>query len=293
MTVVPKNDVLRWEIANIAVEVRCRETQVPEAWKGLFPAFTVRHFGTREPDILLDAEPVVDWENPHRPPPEQSVWWATRTAEGVHLEGSDYSGVLRPNGAIARGDFVVNSAAPSSLAGAVRSVLNQRLVGRGMLLHASGVVRNRRLWLFAGYARAGKTTIARKLNDGGVPFSVDRVALLREGQQIQAHPTPFSDPGSVVERCAPAAPAAVLIVKQGNRHALDRLAPASAACMLIHHAAWSWQSRQVMSAALEVAGWLAEHLPVYTMTFTKDVGFWRLLDTIARDRDVAPGGDFR
>jgi len=160
-----------------------------------------------------------------------------------------------------------------------------------MLLHASGVVRNGRLWIFAGYTSAGKTTIARELNGGGVPFAVDRVALLREGLAPQAHPTPFSDPRGEIARCVPAAPEAVVIVEQGDAHAVRRLAPASAAGQLVHHSSWNWQSQAVMSLALETAGWMAERVPVHVMRFSKDEGFWSLLDAITRDSPVAREGE--
>jgi len=123
-----------------------------------------------------------------------------------------------------------------------------------------------------------------------VPFAVDRVALLREGTIPRAYATPFSDEPSELARCAPAVPEAVIIVEHGDAHDLRRLVPASAASQLIHHSSWNWQSKKVMSTALETAGWIAERVPVYAMTFLKDEGFWSLLDATVRDSEVADNG---
>lgn len=283
MTVFPRTDGQRWEIATAELEVRCRGATLPAGWAGLFPAFVEDKSTTSPPHVLLDVEPILDWENPHWPSPQKSNWWSTRTADGFHVEGPDYSGDFRQDGAVLRGEIVANCAEPSSLAGALRFALNHWLLGRGMMLHASGVLRNGLLWLFAGYSRAGKTTIARELNGGGEPTSVDRVVLLPEGQSVLAYPTPFSDPGSELVRHEPATPEAVVIVEQGERHALHRLEIASAAGILVHHSSWNWQSRAVMETALETAGWMAERVPMYAMTFSRDEGFWPLLEAIQGD----------
>lgn len=290
MTVVPRNGVLRWEIADVALEVRCRGAACPVAWLGLFPAFAVSDDGMKPPDIVLDVDPIVGWENPRQLPPRASAWWSTRTAAGVLLEGPYYSGVMQQKEGYLRGKVTADGAGPYSLVAALRALLSHWVLGRGMLLHASGVLRNGRLWLFAGDSNAGKTTIARELNGGGVPFAVDRVALLREGLSPQAHPTPFSDLGGEVAQCVPAVPEAVVIVEQGDAHALRLLAPASAATMLIRHSTWNWKSQAVMSTALETAGWMADRVPVHAMTFSKDEGFWRLLDATTRDAGVVRKG---
>ena len=136
--------------------VRCRGLESPESWAGLFPTYAASPEGMQSPDVVLDTDPIPGWLNPRRLGDGKPAWSSTWTKDELHLEGPDLHGVVRKEGSSLRGSLTADSDGPWSLAFTLRSVLHQAIAGRGLLLHASGVMRDGRLYLFAGHAGAGK-----------------------------------------------------------------------------------------------------------------------------------------
>lgn len=136
----------------------------------------------------------------------------------------------------------------------------------------------------------GKTTIAQELNDGGQPFSIDRVVLARDGSDMVAHPTPFSDYDSEVPRMPEQIPTAVIFVEQGPAHSLRAITPARATRNLFRHSLVSRRNPVEVQTALDTAAGMADRLPAFELSFSKDVGFWKLLEAERDLSRMAAGG---
>ncbi len=79
----------------------------------------------------------------------------------------------------------------------LRYILSKRLLlGGGLLLHASAIVRNEQAWVFAGPSGVGKTTISKQL--GGWVLGDEAIALKMHKGKLMAYATPYwrAKPGS-------------------------------------------------------------------------------------------------
>ncbi len=255
------------------------EGSAPPPWVELFPDFAVSPGRARGAHVLLAARSVSGWFNRGQGDTAPPTWSSSLAGDTLLLEGPDLAASLHREGDRLRGELVASGEGGWIVAFALRSILHHALRGRGLLLHASGVVRRGQLLLFLGRSGAGKTTIARELAGGGRPFSLDRVALLREELGPVAHPTPFSDFQGRAGRHEPTRPRALLFLEQGPRHQLEPLSAGGVAARLVQHSLASGPELGDISAPLEVASWIAERIPGFRLTFRRDEGFWTILDS--------------
>lgn len=148
----------------------------------------------------------------------------------------------------------------------------------GLLLHASGVIRNGRGYVFFGRSGAGKTTIAR-LSQPCAVLSDDLVLVRPCAGQWWVCGVPFR--GELVEepRTNAAAPlAGVYALRQGKAHALSGLPPALAAAQLAACVPFVMADPHAAKLAIAHAAALATAADAQTLTFARDPGFWSLLE---------------
>lgn len=149
----------------------------------------------------------------------------------------------------------------------------------GVLVHAASVVRGGRAFLFAGRSGRGKTTIARLSADGVV--LADELSILRLGPSgVRCHGSPFYGD---LARPGPndAAPlAAVCLIEQAERHALEPLAPVRAVAALLPHVVCFVRAPGVARRVFDVAAEVVDRVPCFTLSFRRDAGFWELLDHV-------------
>jgi hypothetical protein len=149
----------------------------------------------------------------------------------------------------------------------------------GMLLHASGIVRRGRAYLFPGVSGAGKTTIVR--HSPGLRVLSDEVVAVRIGHQdqsIMAFGTPFfgdwGQPGEMI-----AAPVRGLYFpRQASENRLRSLSPREVLSRLLPcvFTYTNWQPR--LQKIFDLVAQLAGSVPGYDLHFQPSPDFWQSLD---------------
>lgn len=150
----------------------------------------------------------------------------------------------------------------------------------GLLLHAAGLARAGRAFLFLGPSGAGKTTVAR-LAAGRRVLNDDLVAVLPAAGGWDVCATPFSNPTQV----PPAGPgraalAALLHLVQDTRVERRPLGPAAATAALVARAPLVALDPERGPALLRRARAIAAAAPCDELHFLPDQSFWAAVDPI-------------
>jgi hypothetical protein len=170
--------------------------------------------------------------------------------------------------------YVERARAPFFMAYPVEQLLILgALAGRAALVvHAAGIVRGGRAWLFAGPHGAGKSTIAGLLaaERGTALLSDDRVVVRRLRGRWRAFGTPWS--GTVRRATTPAgAPlAGVFFIRHGEATRPQPLAPAAAAARLVPRCLHPYWDRPALEALLAGCGGLATDVPCFDLPFVPE-----------------------
>jgi hypothetical protein len=146
----------------------------------------------------------------------------------------------------------------------------------GLLLHAAGVVRGRRAFLFFGRSGSGKTTVARNSPDDLV-LNDDLVLLRPENGHWMAYGTPFTNPSQTTPAAGSAPVAALLRLVQSPRVVLQPLTGARAlaellACVPVLNAS--------PAPPLERCRMLLLSIPAYDLHLRPDSSFWEVIEKI-------------
>ncbi|MBM4275623.1 MAG: hypothetical protein FJ134_14355 [Deltaproteobacteria bacterium] len=150
---------------------------------------------------------------------------------------------------------------------------------RGLLLHASGLVRRGRAFLFPGETRAGKTTIVRQ--SPGVSVLSDEmpaVRLLENGGAPLAYGTPlFGSWGRPGENLSAPLRGFYFPVK-AIENRLTPIAPSKALSLLIQRVCsfttWEPRLRQLVQLTEE----LVQRVPSFILEFRPRPDFWQVID---------------
>ncbi|MBN2804390.1 MAG: hypothetical protein JXR91_14940 [Deltaproteobacteria bacterium] len=203
----------------------------------------------------------------------------------LKIERPSFKGVIEKTQLVMHGDFEVEKGRDLVLGAVLRTVLSVVFEERRMLfLHASAVKRNGKLWVFFGPSGAGKSTIAAKLNDGGVPFSSDRVVLeLKEDGKIWAHSTPFSDHDRVITKQEPCMVDGFVRIHQATENSLVKMNTIKTIKSLFYESLVLTKRQSVYDKLLEITGAVAKKGICFEMGFKKDTSFWELLDNSLQD----------
>jgi hypothetical protein len=150
-----------------------------------------------------------------------------------------------------------------------------------LLLHASGVIRRGRLWLFCGPSCSGKTTIATELNAGGDPFSLDMVVIsCGEDGRIAADSTPLSDDRGVAAPRSQYSVFGIALIEQSPKDEIFCLSAHQIATKLMAESVWFSKSTEGIGRLMEIVGRIVESTRCVGLRFTKSESFWALLDEI-------------
>lgn len=148
-----------------------------------------------------------------------------------------------------------------------------------LLLHAAGVVREGKAYVFPGPSGAGKTTIVNHSAEGRIlSDEVILVGLPKDGGPLMAYGTPFfgewGRPGEKI-----AAPVKGLYFPKHSsenkilplmlREVLSRLLP----CIFTYT---NWQPR--LQKVFDLTARLAESVPGYDLHFRPSADFWQVID---------------
>lgn len=151
--------------------------------------------------------------------------------ERIIFDLPGYRGTIDPN---SRADLVINSQRPVQGVDYFLRVVLSALAFRsgGLMLHAAGIVRNGRAYLFFGRSGSGKTTVARNSPDDQV-LNDDLVILRPEEGSWQVFGTPFTNPTQAKPSAGSAPAAALFRLIQSPRVYLEPLTGARALAELV------------------------------------------------------------
>jgi hypothetical protein len=146
----------------------------------------------------------------------------------------------------------------------------------GMMLHAAGVVRNRRAYIFFGRSGSGKTTAARNAA-GNLVLNDDLVVLLPQASRWIVHSTPFTNPTQNAPNAGAAPSAALLRLVKGPDVVLEPLTGAIAVAELV---ACVPVLNGSPSPPLERCRLLLQSVPAFDLHLRPDPSFWEAIDRI-------------
>lgn len=143
--------------------------------------------------------------------------------------------------------------------------------GLGMLIHAAGVIDQRRGYLFTGHGGAGKTTTAKLWQ--GLPgvqvVNDDKVILRKLGDKFHIFGTPWHGQGGMTS--PDSAPLEkVFILKQANDNYTSMLHPAQAASLILARAFSPLWDSEKTAFSLEFLEELCQSVPCYELGFLPD-----------------------
>lgn len=148
-----------------------------------------------------------------------------------------------------------------------------------LLLHASGVVRRERAYVFPGVSGAGKTTIVR--NSPGMSVLTDEMAsvhLSGNGAKVIAHGTPFfgdwNQPGAEIS--APVQGLYFPLHAPGNR--LTSLTSSEVLARLLPCVVTYSTRRDRLDKLFDLAVRLAERVRGFQLGFLPTPDFWQMID---------------
>jgi hypothetical protein len=149
----------------------------------------------------------------------------------------------------------------------------------GLILHASGVIRDGRSYVFFGPSGAGKTTIARmSCPESNTVLSDDLVILGWDGGVLHAYGVPFRGELLEAPRNNAAAPLAGLyLLSKGENHSISRVSSAEAVARLTAATPFVTTSTQSVKQVLAVCEEVNRAVPVRRLAFAKHPGFWEYL----------------
>ncbi len=152
----------------------------------------------------------------------------------------------------------------------------------GVLLHSAGLVEEGRAFLFVGPSGAGKTTVASLSRAEGKLVLSDDMNVVLPGDRPQAPPRtenlPFAgDLGQISGPVGRYPIAGLFRLEQAASHARRPVDTASAVAALIANAPFLNTDVHRLDRLSENLTRLVERVPLETLAFKRDAGFWSLL----------------
>jgi hypothetical protein len=187
----------------------------------------------------------------------------------------DFAGTLDLRGR--SGTVTLSDSSEVSIDSFVRVAYSLALLDvRGLIVHASSLVRRGRAYLFCGRSGSGKTTIARLSPDATLLSDELSVVRLGEGR-ARCYGTPFRSELARAgeDRAAPLH--AVYFLHHGSRHVVDAVKPRQALERLLPNVLFFAREPELTARVLDIAADLVAAVPCFDLSFRLDPGFWELI----------------
>jgi hypothetical protein len=148
----------------------------------------------------------------------------------------------------------------------------------GLLLHAAGIVRGGRAYIFFGPSGSGKTTVTR-LSPDDLVLSDDMTLLVPNRGRYEAAGIPFGMAHHRVSETSGSFPVASLNrLVQSREVRRERLGRARALAEVVSSLPFVTQRPTQATQAVEVAARALESMAVYRLHFRKDDTFWSVVE---------------
>lgn len=152
------------------------------------------------------------------------------------------------------------------------------LANRALLVHACGVIRRGRGYVFFGPSGSGKTTIAGLSADATV-LSDDLAIIRKEMGVYSVHGVPFRGDLPEAPRANAAAPLdGLFTLVKDTRHALTASPPFEAVARLASCVPFVMSQPANAAMVVELCSDLVGQVPVRALHFRRDPGFWEVID---------------
>lgn len=148
----------------------------------------------------------------------------------------------------------------------------------GLLVHAAGVLRNGKGYLFLGPSGSGKTTIARLSSQGKV-LNDDLLVLLPSSTGWEVFSTPFTNQDQVRPRAGRMPLSCMFRLEHGKSNRVEPFSAAAALAEFIASVPVIPGFSQYTSDVLNRAQLILSRVPFDKLYFTPDSSIWELIDT--------------
>lgn len=273
---------IRWIIAERCFVLLCSNADIPQIWKIFPPPFLQTKGFLGEADFTLLATAKKNWTDLDRP-------CNIRIASDEHgfptvlVQSAEAVGFIQRLNKGYVGEFDL----PQEHEFGVYTVLRvaTALIAEefgGLLIHASGVWRNGKVWVFCGPANAGKTTIANELKGDGKTFSEDEILLtFDENGRLIAHATPFGDQRDQRDCPIKAQVAGLVFIKQAEKTRVFKAVSRNILGVFYRETRWYTRDTSSNQRFLNIADRIINTGLCYSMEFTKDTSFWNGLREVS------------
>lgn len=161
----------------------------------------------------------------------------------------------------------------------LRVIVSFRLLeSNGFLVHASGLVKGGRGYLFVGKSGAGKSTVARLSSKSCAVLSDDLTFALLSDAGGMIYGTPFFGDFGTAGTNIGAPLEAVYFLRQAPFNRTVPLSAAAAVQKLLPSVVYFGNGKAGLAAVLDTVLAFCKRIPCYNMDFINDISFWRHID---------------
>lgn len=147
-----------------------------------------------------------------------------------------------------------------------------------VLVHASGMVKGGRGYVFFGPSGSGKTTTAR-LSNGHTILSDDMVLLRRENGAVRAYGVPFRGELPETSRSnVNVELAGLFCLRQAERHFVAPLERSKALAKLVSCVPFVMTSPEMSQRVVALCDEVVAHVPTQELHFRRDSEFWKVVE---------------
>jgi hypothetical protein len=272
---------MEWCIAGRGVKINCRDVCIPESFADIFSAYLCRPHDTNL-ILPIDIDVVFrpDW------PIEVPNFGIDIVENGngsirkilTRIPGASGFFVKSSNGYSGRFDLEADSVFGLLATLQIALALLVEDAG-GLLLHASGVLRDGKVWLFCGPSGAGKTTIATELRERGELFSTDRVVVeFDDSGKLIASSTPFGDSPEEISRPRTGTVAGIAFISQALETRVVEVTTFEATRTMFRQSRWYSSNATATQRTLDNIARIVQTDLCFRLEFEKTTEFWTRLD---------------
>jgi len=253
-----------------------------DALKQRFRPFVVETGGSSDVVIRLRQAGVPGFlRNPNGGRPETYRLESRALADGRALWSYEFAGTIEARGrqallALVRSDGPLFD---RGLENFLRILTASFILDSdGFLLHASGVVRKGRAYVFFGPSGAGKTTVTH-LSPGDRVLSDDLTLVVRHDGRYEAAGIPFGMAHHhVPDTCGSFPIASFNRLVQSREVRREPLAGARAVAEVASSLPFVMQEASKADRAVDVVASALREIPAYRLHFRRDAGFWDVVE---------------